>query len=124
MRRICFATLMCALLAAPLIAGAQDRGVEPAFEVVAIKPNPGERVARAAGAPDRFVAEMTVRDLIRMAWQLPGFRIAGTPSWAESERFVINAKAPRVPPPGEMLLMVRRMLHERFALRTHFESRD
>jgi len=124
MRRTCFATLMCSLLGAQLIAGRQERTAEPAFEVVSIKPNPGERVVRAAGAPDRFVAEMTLRDLIRLAWELPGFRIAGTPSWAESERFVITAKAPGAPAPGEMLLMVQRMLRERFALRTHFESRD
>jgi uncharacterized protein (TIGR03435 family) len=124
MHRICFATLICALLGARLAAGPQNSGAEPAFEVVSIKPNPGERVARAVGAPDRFVAEMTVRDLIRLAWELPGFRIAGMPSWAESERFVINAKAPGVPAPVEMRLMVQRMLHERFALRTHFESRD
>ena len=124
MRRVSFATLMCAVLGVRLLAGTQERGGEPAFEVVSVKPNPGERVARVPGAPDRFVAEMTLRDLIRLAWELPGFRIAGTPSWAESERFVINAKAPRAPVPGEMLLMVQRMLRERFALRTHFESRD
>ena len=124
MRRIGVATLMCALLGAPLMAGAQERGGEPAFEVVSIKPNPGERVVRAPGAPDRFVAEMTLRDLIRLAWELPGFRIAGTPSWAASERFVVNAKAPKPLAPGEAPLMVQRMLRERFALRTHVESRD
>jgi uncharacterized protein (TIGR03435 family) len=124
MRRVCLVTLMSALLGARLIAGLQDRGTEPAFEVVSIKANPGERVARAAGAPDRFAAEMTLRDLIRFAWELPGFRIAGAPAWAESERFVINAKAPAALAPGELLPMVQRMLRDRFALRTHSESRD
>jgi uncharacterized protein (TIGR03435 family) len=124
MRRFCFVMLAGALLGVQPIAGRQDRGTGPSFEVVSIRPNPGERVARAVGAPDRFVAEMTVRDLIRMAWELPGFRIAGAPAWAETERFVINAKAPGPMAPGEMLVMVQRMLRERFALRTHVEVRD
>jgi uncharacterized protein (TIGR03435 family) len=115
---------MCASLAAPIVALPQARPTEPAFDVISIKPNPGERVARAAGAPDRFTAEMTVRDLIRLAWELPGFRIAGAPPWAESERFVITATAPAPMAPGEMLAMVRRMLRDRFALRTHVEPRD
>jgi uncharacterized protein (TIGR03435 family) len=124
MRRICVVMLVGVVLGARLAAGPQDRAAEPAFEVVSVKPNTGERVARAAGPPDRFVAEMTLRDLIRLAWELPGFRIGGAPSWAESERFVINAKAPEVPAPGELRFMLQRMLRERFALRAHFESRN
>jgi uncharacterized protein (TIGR03435 family) len=124
MRGAWLAVLVSGLLGAPLSAVQQDRGTEPAFEVVSIKPSVGERVARATGAPDRYAADMTLRNLIQMGWELPVFRIAGAPAWAASERFVINAKAPAPLAPGELLPMVRRMVRERFGLRAHVESRE
>jgi uncharacterized protein (TIGR03435 family) len=112
-------------MSASITAGArQAPGSEPAFDVVSIKRNTAEREPRRPTSPDRFQAEMTLRDLIRLAWELPGFRIVGGPPWASADRFVVNAMAAGVQTSGTLRPMLQRMLRERFALRTHMESRE
>jgi bla regulator protein blaR1 len=109
----------------------------PSFEVASVKPNTsGDRAVRISMQPGgRIVAaNVPLRELIRMAYGLQDFQIVGTPDWAESERFDINAKAEAgapafggmVPggPPGPMQLMMQSLLAERFAMRTHPETRE
>lgn len=97
-----------------------------AFEVVSIKPRTGERALGGPNAPDRFVrADVTLRDLIRFAFTVQEFQIEGGPNWIASSRFDVNAKAPSVPPsPDGMRVLVRRLLEDRFMLRTRIETRE
>jgi uncharacterized protein (TIGR03435 family) len=71
--------------------------------------------------------------LIRIAFQVQPFQITGGPSWVESDRFDIAAKAegnfpPTAPvpggPPGVPQRMLQSLLRERFKLTTHSETRD
>ena len=96
------------------------------FEVASIKPRTGERAAGGSTSPDRFVrADTTLRDLIRFAFNVQDFQIEGGPGWISSNRFEVNAKAPSAPSgPDGMRALVRRLLEDRFTLRTHVESRE
>jgi uncharacterized protein (TIGR03435 family) len=98
----------------------------PAFEVASIKPNrssdlPG-RIGPEPGG--RFAAtNATLRALIRTAYNLQDSQIFGGPSWVNSDRFDVLAKADTtvVLRAGGML---RRLLAERFKLAVHNDTRE
>ena len=108
----------------------------PAFEVASIKPNnSGDGRIMMQNQPGRYIAtNVTLRLLIRNAYQLQDFQIIGGPSWLASDHFDINAKvpdeframAPQAPGsgPGPLQLMIRALLVERFKLVVHNETKD
>jgi uncharacterized protein (TIGR03435 family) len=115
----------------------QTPAAGPAFEVASVKPNNSgdNRVMMAAQPCGRFTAtNITLKMLIRNAYQLQDFQIVGGPSWISSERFDIVAKAedgtpPETPSldrtgPGRIQLMIRALLAERFQLVAHNEDRE
>jgi uncharacterized protein (TIGR03435 family) len=121
MRRLLTGTVLC--LGALAVGTAQAPVTSPAFDVAAIKENKsGENVGRMGGPASRFVAtnEPTLQ-LIAFAYDIPAFRIDGTPDWARTLRFDINAKAegefPVVQPdaPDPRRQMMRALLADRFA---------
>jgi len=109
----------------------------PAFEVASIKPNnSGDGTVMMQQQPGgRFTAKnIPLRLLIRNAYQLQDFQIVGAPSWINSERYDIVAKAedgtpPETPSldrtgPNRIQLMIRSLLAERFQLVAHEETRE
>jgi uncharacterized protein (TIGR03435 family) len=114
----------------------QPSAATPAFEVASIKPNnSGDGRVMMQNQPGRFVAtNITLRLLIRNAYQLQDFQISGGPGWMASDHFDINAKVPDeyrdLPPmrpgsgPGPLQLMIRALLVERFKLTVHNETKD
>jgi hypothetical protein len=60
---------------------------------------------------------VTPRDLILVAFDVPRFAIADLPSWAESERFDVSARADTSRPPAPAnadMPMLRTLLEDRF----------
>jgi uncharacterized protein (TIGR03435 family) len=55
-------------------------------------------------------------DLIRTAYAVDGDKVLGGPSWLESDRFDVIAKAPPATPPETLKLMLRAALADRFKL--------
>jgi uncharacterized protein (TIGR03435 family) len=115
----------------------QTPGAGPAFEVASVKPNNSadNRVMMAVQPGGRFTAtNITLKMLIRNAYQLQDFQIVGGPSWMSSDRFDIVAKAedgaPQETPsldrtgPNRTQLMIRALLAERFQLVAHNEERE
>jgi uncharacterized protein (TIGR03435 family) len=109
----------------------------PVFEVASVKPNrSGDgRTMMQVQPGGRYVAtNITVRLLIRNAYQLQDFQISGGPSWLGSDHFDITAKAggdvsnPFATLPGSgptpIQLMLRALLAERFKLVVHNDSRE
>src|SRR5580765_5147275 len=108
----------------------------PAFEVASVKPNnSGDGRIMMQNQPGRYIAtNVTLRLLIRNAYQLQDFQITGGPGWLASDHFDINAKvpdeframAPQAPGtgPGPLQLMIRALLVERFKLVVHNETKD
>jgi len=62
-------------------------------------------------------------NLITQAYDVPVARLEKLPAWARIERFDVRARAARPASRKEMLEMLRALLSERFALKTHTESR-
>jgi uncharacterized protein (TIGR03435 family) len=62
--------------------------------------------------------------LIRFAYDLPGFQVSGGPSWLDSVRFDVVAKAEGDVSLEQKRLMLRTLLAERFKLLTHKETRE
>jgi uncharacterized protein (TIGR03435 family) len=111
----------------------------PQFEVASIKPNKSGdgRVMMSVQPGGRFTAtNVTLRMMIRNAYQLQEFQITGGPSWIADERFDIAAKAEagdtmgdpfraeQTGQPSRGQLMIRALLAERFKLVVHNEEKE
>ena len=133
------AAVPVALLAggASLVAQTPQRAPTPEFEVASIKPNnSGDGRVMMQVQPGRYQAtNVTLRLLIRNAYQLQDFQITGGPSWIASDHFDIVAKMPdgfqppAAPPapgsgPGPVQLMMRALLAERFKLAVRNETKE
>src|SRR5687767_4801060 len=105
----------------------------PRFEVASVKPSTGPMGER--GQPGgRYTATRTLKFFIADAFffgtPLQMSRVIGGPEWIDSARYEINGKVStpwqRTPdgPPRELFLMIRSLLHERFKLKTHMETRE
>jgi len=94
-----------------------------AFEVASIKPNnSGDGRVMMQNQPGRFTAtNITLKLLIRNAYQLQAFQITGGPAWIGSDHFDLVAKMPdgfQMPPgppapgsgPGPLQVMMRALL--------------
>lgn len=119
--RLSYVVLALAAFAIPL--SGQSTEV-PIFEVVSIRPQEGEP-GFIPSSPDRFVdVNATLKSLVTWAWNVRDFQVSGGPSWADSRRFDVSARSPRPVSETTMRLMVRRLLADRFQLRTRIESRQ
>jgi uncharacterized protein (TIGR03435 family) len=115
---------------------AQTGADAPQFEVASVKPHKSDDgLFGILGQPGgRFTAtNASLRMLIRTAYQLQEDQIIGGPGWLGSDHFDIVAKAHEsvVFGPtrggqgaGDMQLMLRALLADRFRLTTHKETRD
>jgi uncharacterized protein (TIGR03435 family) len=101
-------------------------GGAPTFEVASIKANrSGEvRVTMAPQPGGRFVAtNAPLGAIIRNAYQLQEYGLIGGPRWLQTDRFDIIARASSNAPVGQVRLMLRTLLADRFRLVMHTEMR-
>jgi uncharacterized protein (TIGR03435 family) len=99
----------------------------PGFEVASVKPNTsGARASSTHTLPGGRVTatNVTVRQLILGAYGLRGLQLTGGPSWIDSDRFDIDARAPENTPPEQVFPLVRALLADRFKLVVHTETRE
>lgn len=118
--RACFASVLFC------VAGLQ--GADREFETVAIKPNTSgsEQVEFGRPVGNRFSARnVSLRMLVRRAYKVKDFELAGGPGWQDSSRYDITASAPG-PAIGEpeFKTMLQTMLASRFQLKVHREIRS
>src|SRR5439155_17710932 len=120
-----------------VVASARQQA-QPQFEVATIKPNKSGdgRVMLQVQPGGRFNAtNVTLRQLIRNAYQLQDFQIVGGPNWQADDHFDVVAKAEsdglgepfqaeRAGQPSRGQLMLRQLLAERFKLVVHTEDRE
>jgi uncharacterized protein (TIGR03435 family) len=116
---------------------AQATQTGAAFEVASIKPNnSGDGRVQMMNAPGRFNAtNVTLRMLIRQAYQLQDSQITGGPGWLADDHFDIVAKLEGTPQdmfiaqqrgggPTPLQMAIRALLAERFNLVVHNESKE
>jgi uncharacterized protein (TIGR03435 family) len=96
------------------------------FDVASVKTNKsGPNMMSMRSLPTSFtMTNLPLRLLITQAYRLSGYQLVGGPSWIDSERFDIVAKAPEGSRPDQTALMLRGLLAERFKLKVHGEMRD
>src|SRR5579872_6062128 len=66
---------------------------------------------------------LSLRNLLAQAFDLKTFQISG-PDWLDSERFDIVAKVPKGATKGDVPVMLRNLLRERFQLTFHRDKKD
>jgi uncharacterized protein (TIGR03435 family) len=121
------------MIAALLLTAACDAGgQEPlAFETASVKLNVthevnGEGRPRASlnATPGYLSAQnSTLSQFIQWAYNVQAFQVSG-PSWIDSERYDISAKAPGPAPKDQLRVMLRGLLQERFRLALRSETKD
>lgn len=115
------AVLACVLLAC----GGAGAAAQLSFEVASIRPSARTQPAPLPSSPDQLVrAGFTLQQLVQYAFDRSEFNVAGGPDWVSSARFDVTAKAEHAVTLTEMRSMTRRLLEDRFALKTHNEMRE
>jgi len=100
----------------------------PGFEVASVKPDASEtgvdRIKISKG--DLIIQNVSLKRLVSMAYGIPDSReyLLSGPDWLDSVRFDISAKYPQETSDGDVLLMLQKLLGERFGLALHRETRQ
>jgi uncharacterized protein (TIGR03435 family) len=124
------AILVLLMQSAPLLAGPQQSNTPTAgaetFDVASIKRNmSGESNVSAGPTPTGYVGtNVPLRTLITQAFRMRPGQVTGGPDWINVDRFDVVARAPQGAAPASMLLRLRHLLHQRFKLVVHFETRE
>lgn len=126
--------LTVAVLGALTLTGLAQEQPLPRFEVASVRPSTNDSGPPTFSAPSRgttVISNGALRDIIPAAFGIPFYLAkfkfddgAGRHNVILDSRFDIIAKPPDNAPPGQAILMLRRLLSERFNLRVHTEIRQ
>ena len=99
--------------------------VGPQFEVAAIKPSKADTGSSGlhTGHGRLTAANVTLKRCIMGAYAVGPNQIVGGPSWLDSDRWEIIAKAEEPVGDHDLMFMLQTLLGERFKLTLHRESR-
>jgi hypothetical protein len=123
MRRVLIVSVLCALGSSAH--SAQQPSAPLRCEVASIKVQAEARGAEPSSSPVRFVRTRTsLRQLIEIAYDLAPFRVMGGPEWVGIRDLAVDATAASPASPGQMRVMLQRLLAERFALKTATRMQD
>jgi uncharacterized protein (TIGR03435 family) len=114
--------LLCALTFIGF-ASAQAQGEFVASIKPAAPDAPGMFIRRNPGG-GMTITNMTLKDMIVMAWRIQPFEIVGGPPWMGSARYAVVAKAAIQTAPSAISVMLQFLLKDRFQLATHRETRE
>jgi uncharacterized protein (TIGR03435 family) len=126
--RIGTARIVAALLLVSAPAAPQE--AQSAFDVTSVKrdvsgqPGPQYRMF-----PEFSVERATVKDLIKMAYEVQEFRVTGGPGWINSDRYNIETKSEGKPVFSQeyrslLLRRLQTLLRDRFQLSVHRETKE
>jgi uncharacterized protein (TIGR03435 family) len=108
------------------IAQSGPSGNSPVFEVASIKRSQTDEPSKfAALSGGRMSATgVSVRALIRAAYEVQDFQISGGASWIGTEKYTIEARGESAADASQTRLMLRALLAERFQLKIHTDRRE
>jgi len=102
-------------------------GTAPSFTTATVKVN-------TTGAPRVMMrvtpggiwdaSNVTLESMVRLAYRLQEFQVAGGPAWIYTDRFDIQAQSEQGSAPGEFGRRMQTLLSERFNLKVHTETRE
>jgi len=96
--------------------------VAPEFDVADVrrsKTQPGQQGLRAFPGGQLEIRGYTLRELIKLAFEVKDDRVTGGPKWLDADRFDVIAKSPDVMSPRAMSAMLKTLIVRRFKLETH-----
>src|SRR5580704_10221265 len=100
----------------------------PVFEAADVHISPRVRVPSMAAGGLRgtryLVRQGTIVDLISLAYGIDNDKILAGPSWLDTNRFDVSARAPSGSTPEDAKLMLQTLLAERFSLKFHKDSKE
>jgi uncharacterized protein (TIGR03435 family) len=103
---------------------AQTPAARPKVEVTSLKLHPGDH-HEVSGVPGGFKTDAPATLLIRVAYDVRDFQIAGAPDWVNSDAYQIEAKIGGSQPFGKILRpSLQALLADKFQLRFHREKRQ
>jgi uncharacterized protein (TIGR03435 family) len=113
----------------PPVPKMMDPNAKPSFEVATIKPSDPNRPGWGINAnPSGMLLTRgtTLNDLVKFAYDIHPKQAIGTPAWADSEKFDVQAKpdTPGMPSLNQMKAMLRELLADRFSLAFHKDRRE
>jgi uncharacterized protein (TIGR03435 family) len=120
------AGMLMGLAVCGLMAQAMD--ARPAFEVASLKPDKSQtgvdRIKRTGGS--WIIENVSLKRLIGMAYGVADGRdyLLKGPDWLDTENFDIAAKFPPQTSDEQVLIMLQRLLDERFKLKLHREPHE
>jgi uncharacterized protein (TIGR03435 family) len=71
-----------------------------------------------------LVRQATMVDLISLAYDIDNDKILAGPSWLDTDRFDVSARAPSGSTPEQAKLMLQTLLAQRFSLKIHKDSKE
>jgi uncharacterized protein (TIGR03435 family) len=100
----------------------------PSFEAADVHVSAKVRMPSMAAGGLRgtryLVRQATMVDLINLAYDIDNDKILGGPSWLDTNRFDVSARAPSGSTPDQAKLMMQTLLAERFSLKVHQDSKE
>jgi uncharacterized protein (TIGR03435 family) len=111
--------LLCGILAVTALAQT------PEFEVASVKLNTSGAEPAVRVTPGRLTVQaLTLNRLILVAYKVRGFQVSGASGWIDSGLYDIDGKTDAGNDGDRMLLMLQRVLEDRFGLKFHREIKD
>jgi uncharacterized protein (TIGR03435 family) len=97
----------------------------PAFDVASVKPAAGRSLDfRILPGGRLHITGLTLNVILREAYGVERYQIAGGPAWLDTDGFDIEARAEGEPARDQMLAMLQALLADRFRLKVHRESKE
>jgi uncharacterized protein (TIGR03435 family) len=98
------------------------------FEVATLKDSPpgepGAGIRPLPGGQRYEAVNLTLKGIMVAAYRVKADQIVGGPSWIDTDRFDMNAKAERSSNIEELHAMLRNLLKEQFKLEFHRETKE
>ncbi len=118
---------LAAIAGFALSCGAQTQS-PPAFEVASIRRNlsGGVNTKINISGGRLTVTNGSLKTLIRNAYDILSFQLAGEPRWLDTEMYDIEATtgSSEEIAPGQLKLLLQNLLADRFQLKVHWETRE
>jgi len=126
MMRVLASISFAALLSGAAL-GQSTTAAPPAFDVADVHVSPHTTNPNMSGGflrAGRYeIHRATMVDLVRTAYGVDFDKVLGGPTWLETDRFDVIAKAPASTPPDTVKLMLQNLLADRFKLVVHKDSK-
>jgi uncharacterized protein (TIGR03435 family) len=118
-------TLASVLVSTALLGTSLLLPAQTAFDVVSVKQNVSGDSSDPRRSPGRYSwVDVSLRQLIQVAYDVRPFQLVALPGWADTARFDVVATTAVSASPQQMNTMIQGVLTDRFDLTVHRDRRE